>query len=418
MRFPKLYNTNQKILNSYNINESNWSLIGILCIILIISPIVGLFLSLLCFRQKSAIFLFVLFSFYFGWFYEPQMDLLNHYIHFKSLIGKSLLEAWNSPSTIHLGKEPYPVLFKYILGKISANPNLFSACACTIYTIVFIYGVLGAIKDLYINKMTLPAWVALGGIIFTVEYNWFLGFRYWTGIFVFIAFYIRYIRTNKKKYLYLSFLCICFHFAHFILCIAVVLNYILKDNFKIRYWIVLLAWVVKYIKIPLTTIMARLSIMDGILKEGYRNDKTLEIVAKRTLYFRNEGNIFYQIRTDILLIGAAITIFFIWKYYDKRFSQYNSKLWGFILIIYSFANFGYDSLIFYDRIYKISVLLLYIYLYMYIMHIQKDLNIRTKLWMSIFSIPPILYAIATIVVSQRDYLWSLQLWFSNFFSNM
>ncbi|MCS2724518.1 hypothetical protein NXW08_14175 [Bacteroides uniformis] len=127
------------------------------------------------------------------------MDLLNHYIHFKSLIGKSLLEAWNSPSTIHLGKEPYPVLFKYILGKISANPNLFSACACTIYTIVFIYGVLGAIKDLYINKMTLPAWVALGGIIFTVEYNWFLGFRYWTGIFVFIAFYIRYIRTNKKK---------------------------------------------------------------------------------------------------------------------------------------------------------------------------------------------------------------------------
>ena len=55
--------------------------------------------------------------------------------------------------------------------------------------------------------------------------------------------------------------------------------------------------------------MARLSIMDGILKEGYRNDKTLEIVAKRTLYFRNEGNIFYQIRTDILLIGAAITIF-------------------------------------------------------------------------------------------------------------
>ncbi|MCS2724519.1 hypothetical protein NXW08_14180 [Bacteroides uniformis] len=164
--------------------------------------------------------------------------------------------------------------------------------------------------------------------------------------------------------------------------------------------------------------MARLSIMDGILKEGYRNDKTLEIVAKRTLYFRNEGNIFYQIRTDILLIGAAITIFFIWKYYDKRFSQYNSKLWGFILIIYSFANFGYDSLIFYDRIYKISVLLLYIYLYMYIMHIQKDLNIRTKLWMSIFSIPPILYAIATIVVSQRDYLWSLQLWFSNFFSNM
>ncbi|MFS2569714.1 hypothetical protein AAH134_04465, partial [Bacteroides thetaiotaomicron] len=45
-------------------------------------PFVGLCLSLMFFRQRFAPILFIIFSFYFGWFYEPQMDLLVHYEHF------------------------------------------------------------------------------------------------------------------------------------------------------------------------------------------------------------------------------------------------------------------------------------------------------------------------------------------------
>lgn len=398
-----------------NTNQTNWLMIGVLCLSLVISPITGLFLSVICFREKVSLVLFILFSFYFGWFYEPQMDLLNHYNHFRALIGKSLFEAWTDPETIYIGKEPYPVLFKYIIGNISTNPHFFSACACTAYASLFVYGILGSIRDLFIQKMSLPAWIFFFGIIFTVEYFWFLGFRYWSGIFVFTAFYIRFIRTCEKKYLYLSFLCICFHFALLTLCIAVILNHILKNNFKIRYILVVLAWIVRYVEIPLTTMIARLDIMKGIVKDTSRNESIIKSVAKRMEFFRNEGNIFYQMRGELLFIGSIVVMGILWRRYGKQFTQYNPTLWGLILIIYALANFGYDSLTFYDRMYKVVLLLLYIHIFLYLMNVQKEIDLRTQLRIVIFSVAPVLYAITTIVISQRKDLWNLQLWFNNFF---
>lgn len=398
-----------------NSNQIDWLMIVVLVLVLVISPTMGFILSLICFRQKECRIIFLFFAFYFGWFYEPQLDLLNHYNHFKTLIGKSLLEAWTDPGTLHIGKEPYPVLFKYIVGNISASPHFFSACACTVYAFLFVYGVLGSIRDLYVQKMSLPVWIVFFGIIFIVEYNWFLGFRYWSGAFVFTAFYIRYIRTDKKKYLYLSFLCVCFHFAHLILCVAVILNYILKNNFKIRYVLLVVSFIVRYLKIPLTTMIAKLDIMKGIVKETQRDDAIIESVAERLEFFRTDGNIFYQIRGDILFIGAIGIIYVLWRRYGKQFTQYNSTLWGLILIIFAFANFGFADLIFYERVYKIVLLLLYIYLFLFLMTVKEEISFRAKLWISVFSVIPVLYAVATIVVSQREYLWNLQLWFNNFF---
>jgi hypothetical protein len=103
----------------YNIdtNSRHWAislaLIVILSVIMTFIPFVGLCLSLMFFRQRFAPILFIIFSFYFGWFYEPQMDLLVHYEHFHRIADKSLVEQWMDSGTSKYGKEIYPVLFKY-----------------------------------------------------------------------------------------------------------------------------------------------------------------------------------------------------------------------------------------------------------------------------------------------------------------
>ena len=100
-----------------------------------------------------------------GWFYEPQMDLLVHYEHFHRIADKSLVEQWMDSGTSKYGKEIYPVLFKYFIGLIADNRNFFSACACVVYTSLFIFGVVKPLQPLYMQKMSIPAWLLFLGVI-------------------------------------------------------------------------------------------------------------------------------------------------------------------------------------------------------------------------------------------------------------
>lgn len=381
---------------------------------MLLSPLVGFFLSILCFREKAARILFVLFSFYFGWFYEPQLDLLNHYNHFISLLGQSPFDIWND-SGPYARKEPFPVLFKYILGKISTDPHVFSAFACSIYAYLFVYGVMGSIRDLYVQKMSLPAWTIFLLTVFTVEYYWFLGLRYWCGAFVFAAFYIRYDRHKEKKFLFLSFLSILFHFTHIILCAAAILNIILKDKFKIHYIIVIIGCLVRCLKIPLVTIVSKLNFLRNYIPASARNDDIIQSVAERANTFRTEGNIFYMIRSDILLIGGVIILFILWKHFKTQLFDENKSLWGLILILFAFANLGYTDMTFYTRLYKLTILLLYIFLYVKTMSFRSSLSTTSQYTIFGILLVPLLYAIATTVVSHREYLLQADLWFSNFF---
>lgn len=90
------------------------------------------------FRQRFAPILFIIFSFYFGWFYEPQMDLLVHYEHFHRIADKSLVEQWMDSGTSKYGKEIYPVLFKYFIGLIADNRN-FSLLVRVWYILLYLY---------------------------------------------------------------------------------------------------------------------------------------------------------------------------------------------------------------------------------------------------------------------------------------
>lgn len=388
---------------------------GLIAVILTISPFIGFILSLMFFRQKSVLPIFILFSFYFGWYYEPQLDLLTHYEHFKQITGKSLIEQWTDATTLKLGKEAYPVLFKYFIGFITDSPNFFSASACAVYTSLFVFGVILPLRPLYIQKMSFPAWLLFLAVIFTVEFYWFLGFRFWSGVFVFMGFYLRYINSGNIKYLLLSSLCICFHYSLLTLFLAALLNQLLQGKPKFYYIILIISFIIRYAKIGLIWIISQFSIFDNFIKDTNRDQRIIESVSVLTEQIREQGNQFYLWRETICIIGALAAIYILYKKTGTGFLHRNIKLWGLFILLLSLANFGFTSLTFYDRFFKIAVLILYVFAYMWIMDVQHQLSPSSQRLIVIVSILPVLYSIATPIVEARNTLFQLQLWFSNLF---
>lgn len=345
------------------------------------------------------------------------MDLLVHYEHFLRLIGKSLFEAWTDPKTTALGKEPYPVLFKYLLGHISTSPNLFSACACAIYTALFVFGIVKPLRPLFIQRMSLPAWLLFLGVIFVIEYYWFLGFRFWSGAFVFTGFYLRYINTGKIKYLWLSSLCTCFHYSLFVLCVIAILNLILRCKIKFYYLIFAVSIVVRFLKIGLIWTIAQFGIFDNYVKDTVRNQSVIQSVRQVAENVRESGNWFYLYREAVIFLGVLAVIYILYKKVGKDFIEQNTNLWGFCILLFSLANFGYVSLTFYDRFFKIALLFLCVFAYMWVMSVQYKLDRRSQLQLALIAFLPIAYSVITPMIEQRQTLFALKLWFSNFLTH-
>lgn len=408
MLLNKLYNP--------NIDPStSLLLVIVLSVIMAFLPFVGLCLSVMFFRQRFSFWLFIAFSFYWGWFHGPRLDLLVHYDHFKCIIGKSLIEQFEDAGTLRLGKEIYPVLFKYFIGIFSANQNFFSACACTVYTSLFVFGVVKPLQPLYMQKMSIPAWVLFLGVIFTVEYYWFLGFRFWCGAFVFIGFYLRHINSGNIKYLWLSALSICFHYSLLALCVVAILNHFLWGKFKYCYLILIVSFVVRFTKIALVTIIAQFGIFEGYVKDSVRNQDIIQSVGRLVEEIREHGNQFYLLRETFALFGILVVIYILYQRTGKEFVQQNAKLWSCCILLLALANFGYTSLTFYDRFLKIAVLFLFVFTYKWVMSAQYKLSFNSQLSIVMVAIVPVLYLIVTPLVEQRQTLFQLRLWFSNLF---
>ena len=400
-----------------NINTENSAislvLVVVLSVIMTFLPFVGFCLSLMFFRQKFAPWLFILFSFYLGWFYEPQMDLLVHYEHFKHIIGKSLIEQWTDSGTLRVGKELYPVFFKYFIGLITDSQNFFSACACTVYTSLFMFGVIKPLHLLYMQKMSIPAWLLFLGVIFTVEYYWFLGFRFWSGVFVFTGFYFRYLSSGNRKYLWLTALSLCFHYSLLVLCVIAILNHFLRSKLVIYYLILIVSFIVRFSSFSIMRFVGQFRMLDGYVKDNITNENIQKSVEQYATNMRNHGNQFYLLREEFAIFGALIVIYILYKNVGKEFIMQNNKLWGFCILLLSIANFGYSSITFYDRFFKIVLLFLYVFVYIWVMSIQHKLDVNLQLKISMVIILPILYLIITPLVEQRHTLFQLKLWFNS-----
>ena len=179
------------------------------------------------------------------------------------------------------------------------------------------------------------------------------------------------------------------------------------------YLILIVSFIVRFAKIAFVTNIAQFGIFENYVKESVRNQNIIQSVGKYAEEIREYGNQFYLLRETIAVFGVLAVIYILCKKIGKEFWEQNVKFWGFCILLLSFANFGYVSLTFYDRFFKLAVLFLYVFTYMWVMDIQSKLSFKSQLLITMVTIIPVLYFIVTPLVEQRHMLFQLNLWFSN-----
>jgi len=113
------------------------------------------------------------------------------------------------PYSLYIGKEPFHFLFKYILSIFRASERVFAGCACAFYAACFIL-YMRQMRQ-YFQHLNLIKLIILIGAAVAIEFHWFFGLRFWTGAFVFMIFYVKYMVTKNKLYLLLTPVCLFFH---------------------------------------------------------------------------------------------------------------------------------------------------------------------------------------------------------------
>ncbi|UKI44219.1 MAG: hypothetical protein L6U16_00720 [Porphyromonadaceae bacterium] len=112
---------------------------------------------------------FILFAFYFGFQLGPNLDLMQHYHNYLDFFGKSFFDRYSDFATLYLGKEPFHIVFKYILSRVELSSRVFCGCAAAIYATTFIYFI-RQFKDFYTQKMGWLRTLVLLTLAVTVEF--------------------------------------------------------------------------------------------------------------------------------------------------------------------------------------------------------------------------------------------------------
>lgn len=383
-------------------------------ILYLIAPVASFIVSLRFYKNTISQVFFVLFAFYFGYQTDVLMDLENHYTNgFLRQMQIGLLQAVHDPECLYLGEEPYHFIFKWFVGLFSTSSRFFAGCAAAVYASVFLFFI-NQYKQFFNNKLRITQLLVFLGIIFTVEYYWYLGLRYWTGAFFFLAFYSKYVLTQKRKYIFISCLCILFHFAHLAIVAALVINWLFGNKKFILYTLIVISFAFRFSYNRLDNILEKLPFAENYVKANYLDPTKQEASEEKAAYFREEGNIIYQNRSNIILFALLILFFFIWKSHKNIFKTTYHSFFTFLLSFIPVVNMAYSSLILYDRTFKLLLVMAFCYAFLILQNpctywINKKVGINILLSMTV------LFSLLTAIVQQRDTLLDMELWFSNLF---
>ena len=335
--------------------------------------------------------------------------MLDHYAN------RSVAQIFADERIYIVGKDIYHVLFKLVVSRISLSSQFFGGMSCAIYAAFFLF-FFRQLKVFYNNnKVTILSALLLLTITFVVEFYWYQGLRFRTGLFYFAAVYMKYLNTKKKIYLLAIALTPLFHFTLIMLVLTVFLDFLLRyTGMGSRIFLLLFSIIVRLQNIDFVPLMLKhipftqnlsIAVTDERIRNDWRN---------RMAYVRSNGNFFYGHRNDILLFWGLIVLFFLWKhkaFKDRKFGY----LLTYALTLYTVANFGYGDMTFYDRFFQGAML--FFYTYLFAMSIIHGDRIKNKIYLiSIFVLPPMLYAAATPLIEQRQYLFHLDFIFGNFFT--
>lgn len=397
-----------------NTNNAKLAIINIF--LFLIAPILSFITSLRYYKEGVSHFFFICFAFFFGYQIDCLLDLEMHYNNFISYYpGNNLSQILTNPNIYLIGTEPYHIIFKYAVSKISTDSHFFAGCAAAIYAIMFLF-FFKQYQQFYKRKLVAIQFLALCGMIFTVEFYWYFGLRYWTGAFFFLGFYSKYILSGKKKYLYFSFLACLFHFAHFLLIATYIFDLILKKFRKTKIVLLIISFCVRFSNLNIYIILNHLPFVNKFIKPHYFEESIQDSLTDSSNFMRESGNIIYQNRSNILFSIIIIILYFLWRKNKQIFKTEYPQLFSFIISYLIITNIGYSDLTFYERNFKFIILMSFSYLFLTLNN-KRNIWINKKILLIATFFLIILFSFLTAVVQSRGYTLVEPTWLSFLFVN-
>ena len=383
-------------------------------VLMLLSPIVSFIVALRFYKHGISQIFMIIFAFYFGMHFYIADDLTNHYINMRMYYSdKSWQEILNNPLVYGIGHDFYHLILKYCISRFTSDRTIFAGINACLYAAVFIH-FFREFRKFYNKFLPVMCGILLLCVIFTVQFYWYGGVRFWIGVFFFAGFYLKHINTEKLIYLPIAFCCIFFHFSLVTLPLVWILNWLLS---KIWVWfrVILLGFslIVRTIHFDFVPYLVKhvpgaevmgLSRMDARIHAG---------LQKKIALIRETGNMVYLYRNEVLLFFAIILLMIFWARKATMPKKYMS-IFFYSLTIFTIVNFGYAELIFYERFLKVAVLLLYTFLFITAYENYDKLK-GVSLIIMMISAFPMIFAILTPLVEMRKHLYKPELFFGNFF---
>lgn len=378
---------------------------------MLVSPLASFAVALRFYKQGVSQLFMVVFAYYFGMHFYLANDITIHYIRMRMYYcDRSLVQILSTPEALGNALDYYHIVLKFIISRFTESREVFAGVNCAIYSAMFLF-FFNQFKIFYKKFVPISCGLLLLCVVFTVEFYWYQGVRFWVGVFYFAGFFLKYINTGKKRFLLFSVGCIFFHYTLVNLLSIVVLNWLFS---KVWIWFRFIFLGVSFIYRTLSVDFVGWAIKNTGIDLGRRTVSYIhEDMLNRIARLREQANIFYSYRSEVMLLFGVIILMIFWS---RRvvFSAKYLKLFFFAMTIISIANFAYAELIFYDRFMKIGVLMFYAFLF--ITACQNYEKIKgVSLIIMMLSFVPMFYSALTAIVEMRDHLFYRELWFGNFF---
>ncbi|MEG1861832.1 MAG: hypothetical protein RR206_09115 [Bacteroidaceae bacterium] len=391
----------------------DYKLLIVFCFLIITIPILGLLLAILFYKKTTSQAFFVVYAFYFGYMVDAYADLGVHYNNFLQFVNNPIEKAWSLPFTDYLGEDPYHKIVKIVISQFSSSSRFFAGVCCSIYAFI----VICFIKQydfIFQRKMEKLHFLVFLLLLCVVEYYWYLGLRYWTGVFFFMTFYSKYILTNKKNFLLISCLAVLFHKMHFIIIMMLLLDIILTNRDKLRYVLVFLSFGLRQMSSFFVQKTYEIGFIQDIMGSKFNSytNAVENIEDSKTEMLRNEGNIVYQTRSDLLFGFFLFIMFLLWRKNKQLTTSYH-RFYTFILSSFIVVNLGYVNIVLYERIYKFFILCCFSYLFL-LLNEKKNKWINKNMYVLTITSVITLYMFIIPIVQMRKYLFDISIWFSSF----
>lgn len=384
-------------------------------ILYLIAPVASFIVSLRFYKNTISQVFFVLFAFYFGYQTDIFLDLNNHYNILLRQEQLGFFRTLQDPECLRFGMEPYHFILKEIVLFFSDSSRFFAGCAAAIYATMFLFFI-NQYKSFYAKHMLTTQFLAFLGMVFTIEYYWYTGVRYWTGAFFFLGFFSKYIVSNKKKYLYLACLCPLFHAAHLAIIGAIFIYWLIGKRKILLYLTIVGSFAIRFLNDNIINIYHRLPFANLYIKPGYLDEKAQEAIKEqRTDFMREQGNIIYQNRSYVLLFLLIIIFIMLWNRNKHVFRGAYHRFYTFLLSLIPIVNISYADITAYERIFKFFLVLCFSYLFL-VLQERSNEWINKKFFINFVFALVILFSILTAIVQEREYLFAPEVWFSNLYT--